>query len=100
MAIGISFTLVLLSNSMMLIGPMILKYMVDDLNQKRDQITREKILLYALLTLGVALVGGLFRFGQRSLIGNVARRIEYELRGDFFQHLQKMQIFIIERQHW
>ena len=91
MAIGISFTLVLLSNSMMLIGPMILKYMVDDLNQKRDQITREKILLYALLTLGVALVGGLFRFGQRSLIGNVARRIEYELRGDFFQHLQKMQ---------
>jgi len=75
----------------MLIGPMILKYMVDDLNQKRDQITREKILLYALLTLGVALVGGLFRFGQRSLIGNVARRIEYELRGDFFQHLQKMQ---------
>ena len=76
---------------MMLIGPMILKYMVDDLNQKRDQITREKILLYALLTLGVALVGGLFRFGQRSLIGNVARRIEYELRGDFFQHLQKMQ---------
>ncbi|HIA64838.1 TPA: ABC transporter ATP-binding protein [Candidatus Poribacteria bacterium] len=91
LAIGISFTLVLLSNSMMLIGPMILKYMVDDLNQKRDQITREKILLYALLTLGVALVGGLFRFGQRSLIGNVARRIEYELRGDFFQHLQKMQ---------
>ncbi|HIO78383.1 TPA: ABC transporter ATP-binding protein [Candidatus Poribacteria bacterium] len=91
LAIVISFTLVLLSNSMMLIGPMILKYMVDDLNQKRDQITREKILLYALLTLGVALVGGLFRFGQRSLIGNVARRIEYELRGDFFQHLQKMQ---------
>jgi ATP-binding cassette subfamily B protein len=48
-------------------------------------------LLYALLILGVALVGGLFRFGQRSLIGSVARRIEYELRGDFFKHLQKMQ---------
>ncbi|MEC8894672.1 MAG: ABC transporter ATP-binding protein [Candidatus Poribacteria bacterium] len=90
-AIVISFTLVLLSNSMMLIGPMILKYVVDDLNQGRDQITREKILLYALLILGVALVGGLFRFGQRSLIGSVARRIEYELRGDFFKHLQKMQ---------
>ncbi|MEC7868037.1 MAG: ABC transporter ATP-binding protein [Candidatus Poribacteria bacterium] len=90
-AIVISFTLVLLSNSMMLIGPMILKYVVDDLNQGRDQITREKILRYALLILGVALVGGLFRFGQRSLIGSVARRIEYELRGDFFKHLQKMQ---------
>lgn len=76
---------------MMLIGPMILKYVVDDLNQGRDQITREKILRYALLILGVALVGGLFRFGQRSLIGSVARRIEYELRGDFFKHLQKMQ---------
>ena len=75
----------------MLIGPMILKYVVDDLNQGRDQITREKILRYALLILGVALVGGLFRFGQRSLIGSVARRIEYELRGDFFKHLQKMQ---------
>ncbi|MEE3194313.1 MAG: ABC transporter ATP-binding protein [Candidatus Poribacteria bacterium] len=90
-AIVISFTLVLLSNSMMLIGPMILKYVVDDLNQEQDQITHEKILLYALLILGVALVGGLFRFGQRSLIGSVARRIEYELRGDFFKHLQKMQ---------
>ena len=76
---------------MMLIGPMILKYVVDDLNQEQDQITHEKILLYALLILGVALVGGLFRFGQRSLIGSVARRIEYELRGDFFKHLQKMQ---------
>jgi len=76
---------------MMLIGPMILKYVVDDLNQERDQITREKVLLYALLILGVALVGGVFRFGQRSLIGSVARRIEYELRGDFFKHLQKMQ---------
>ena len=76
---------------MMLIGPMILKYVVDDLNQGRDQITREKILRYAMLILGVALVGGLFRFGQRSLIGSVARRIEYELRGDFFKHLQKMQ---------
>ena len=75
----------------MLIGPMILKYVVDDLNQEQDQITHEKILLYALLILGVALVGGLFRFGQRSLIGSVARRIEYELRGDFFKHLQKMQ---------
>ena len=75
----------------MLIGPMILKYVVDDLNQGRDQITREKILRYALLILGVALVGGLFRFGQRSLIGSVARHIEYELRGDFFKHLQKMQ---------
>ena len=76
---------------MMLIGPMILKYVVDDLNQGRDQITREKVLLYALLILGVALVGGVFRFGQRRLIGGVARRIEYELRGDFFKHLQKMQ---------
>ena len=76
---------------MMLIGPMILKYVVDDLNQEQDQITHEKILLSALLILGVALVGGLFRFGQRSLIGSVARRIEYELRGDFFKHLQKMQ---------
>lgn len=75
----------------MLIGPMILKYVVDDLNQEQDQITHEKILLYALSILGVALVGGLFRFGQRSLIGSVARRIEYELRGDFFKHLQKMQ---------
>ena len=76
---------------MMLIGPMILKHVVDELNQKRDQITREEILLFALLILAVALVGGVFRFGQRSLIGSVARRIEYELRGDFFQHLQKMQ---------
>lgn len=43
-----------------------------------------------MLIFGVALVGGILRFVQRRTINGVARQMEFHLRADFFQHLQKL----------
>ncbi len=39
---------------------------------------------------GVAAVGGGLRFISRQLVFNAAREVEYEIRNDLFEHLQKL----------
>ena len=43
-----------------------------------------------MLVLGIAIVGGVFRFLMRRIIIGVSRDIEYDMRNDFFAHLQKL----------
>ena len=54
------------------------------------EITYWKISFLAALIFGIALIGGALRFGQRQVIQSAARRMEYQLRNDFFTHLQKL----------
>ncbi|MCZ6677946.1 MAG: ABC transporter transmembrane domain-containing protein, partial [Candidatus Poribacteria bacterium] len=82
-----SFLLVLTTNGIFLIGPMLLKWVIDDLEAT---IIPRKVFLYALLIFGIALIGGVLRFGQRRVIHGMARQVEYHLRNDFFAHLQKL----------
>ena len=77
----------LATNAVIVVQPKLLKWVFDDLERT---ITPLKVLFYALLILGAALVGGLLRFGQRQVIQSAARRMEYHLRNDFFTHLQKL----------
>ncbi len=77
----------LATNAVIVVQPKLLKWVVDDLTRT---ITPLKVLFYALLILGAALVGGVLRFGQRQVIQSAARRMEYHLRNDFFTHLQKL----------
>ena len=49
-----------------------------------------RILFFALLIFGVALLAGILRFIQRRTIQGVARQMEFHLRADFFLHLQKL----------
>ena len=72
---------------MIVIQPKLLKWVIDDLGRS---ISPLKVLFYALLILGAALVGGMLRFGQRQVIQSAARKMEYHLRNDFFTHLQKL----------
>jgi ATP-binding cassette subfamily B multidrug efflux pump len=69
-----------------LAGPWVLKYAIDDL---LTGVTMAKLRLYAGLTLGLALIGGLFRFLTRRIIIGASRDIEYDLRNAFFAHLQR-----------
>ncbi len=69
-----------------LMGPWVLKYAIDDL---RQGVTRGKLLLYAGLLLGVSLVGGVFRFLTRRILIGASRDIEYDMRNDFFAHLER-----------
>ncbi len=77
----------LATNGVIVVQPKLLKWVFDDLERA---VTPRKILFYALLILGAALLGGVLRFGQRQVIQGAARRIEYHLRNSFFTHLQKL----------
>ena len=89
------------TNVLLLISPQILKTVVDELelaSRSADPdyvgpiftISPERILFFALLIFGVALLAGILRFAQRRIIQGVARQMEFHLRADFFLHLQKL----------
>ena len=50
----------------------------------------ELLLKYALMIVGASLFAGIFRFMIRQTIIVVSREIEYDLRGDFWKHIQKL----------
>lgn len=89
-----SFSLVLITNGLLLISPKILQFFFDELDQASKDpnlsVTKGRILFFAVLVFGVALVGGVLRFAQRRIIQGVARQTEFHLRADFFLHLQKL----------
>jgi ATP-binding cassette, subfamily B, multidrug efflux pump len=70
-----------------LTSPLVLRYAVDDL---RRQVTREKLVLYAGLLLAIGLAGGVFRFLTRRILIGASRHIEYDMRNDFFAHLETL----------
>src|SRR5262245_22872717 len=70
-----------------LASPKILQYAVDDLTQG---VTRAKLLEYGTLLLAVGVVAGVFRFLMRRILIGASRWIEYDMRNDFYAHLQKL----------
>jgi ATP-binding cassette subfamily B multidrug efflux pump len=70
-----------------LVAPKVLQYAIDDLTRG---VTRGKLLQYGLLLLAIGLVGGLFRFLMRRILIGASRDIEYDMRNDFFAHLEKL----------
>jgi ATP-binding cassette subfamily B protein len=68
-------------------APQVLRITVDDLTVS---VTTGKLLFYAGLIVGIAVVEGFFRFWMRRLLIGVSRYVEYDLRSDFFSHLQRM----------
>jgi len=75
---------ILVSMAFGLLVPFYVGRAIDDLS--RD-ITREKIIYYPLLILGINAVSGVFLFWQRRLLINASRHIEYDMRGDFYAAL-------------
>ena len=78
---------ILCSNAAQVYIPILIKDSIDSLQKS---ISYEKILEYSLLIIGVALIGGVFRFLIRTTIIVVSRRIEYDLRSDFWKHIQSL----------
>jgi ATP-binding cassette subfamily B protein len=70
-----------------LASPKVLQYAVDDLT---TGVTRAKLFLYGSLLLAIGLVGGVFRFLMRRIIIGASRDIEYDMRNDFFAHLETL----------
>jgi ATP-binding cassette subfamily B protein len=70
-----------------LLKPMIVGNAVDEL---AGALTRAALVRYALLFVGAAAVEGIFLYLQRLIIIGASRRIEYDMRNDFYAHLQKL----------
>jgi ATP-binding cassette subfamily B protein len=80
---------VVLSTSLQLASPWVLKYAIDDL---AAGVTAGKLRVYAGLLLVLAAAAGVFRFLMRRILIGASRNIEYDLRNDFFAHLQRLSL--------
>src|SRR5687768_7759088 len=70
-----------------LLKPLIIGNAVNDLS---TGFTREDLVRYGLMLIGAAAVEGVFLYSQRWFIIGASRHIEYDMRNDFYQHLQKL----------
>jgi len=84
-AFTVGFLCIVATTAISLAGPWVLKYAIDDLTAR---VTAAKLAFYGGALLGLAAVGGVFRFLQRRIIIGASRDIEFDLRNDFFARLQ------------
>lgn len=80
---GIVF--ILISNIGTVYIPLLIK---DAINALSTETTTAALLRYAGLIVGTSFIAGVFRFLIRQTIIVVSREIEYDLRQDFWQHIQ------------
>jgi ATP-binding cassette, subfamily B, multidrug efflux pump len=84
---GFGLASVVVTRSVALAGPAVLGRAIDDLT--RD-VTRGKLAGYGALLLAIGLVGGMFQFLARRILIGASRDIEYDMRNDFFAHLETL----------
>src|SRR3977135_1897339 len=78
---------VFMTNLVRLSAPLVMRHAFDDLTA---DVTHSRIVEFSGLLIGIALLQGVFLFTQRRLLINMSRHIEYDLRNDFYGHLQKL----------
>jgi ATP-binding cassette subfamily B multidrug efflux pump len=83
----LGFASLVLCSSMFAVSPRVLQYAIDDLYAG---VTRTKLVFYALLLLLIAGLAGYFRYHMRRIIISASRGVEYDLRNDFFAHLERL----------
>lgn len=85
--IAIGLILVVVSNVFGLAWPYLLKLAIDALE---SGITASGLAAYAGGIVGLALLGGAAKYGMREYMNGMSRRVECDLRDDFFAHLLRM----------
>ena len=85
LALGVMF--ILISDISQVYIPLLLRDSIDALQQN---LSYDLIIKYSLLIVGAAVISGVFRYLIRQTIIVVSRKIEYDLRQDFWQHLLKL----------
>ncbi len=87
--LSLGATMVACTVAVSMASPWVLKYVIDDL---QAAFSPKKLPAYAAMILGISVLEGFFRFWMRRILIGVSREIEYDLRNDFFAHLQKMSL--------
>jgi ATP-binding cassette subfamily B multidrug efflux pump len=78
---------ILLSNAGSVYVPLVVKNAINDLSKHTGG---HELFHYALLVVGAALFAGIFTFMIRQTIIVVSREIEFDLRQDFWEHIQQL----------
>jgi ATP-binding cassette, subfamily B, multidrug efflux pump len=86
--VAAGLVLIVVSNGFGILVPDLIRRAIDSLGV--PGVTRADILRLALLLIGAALLAGAGRFGMRQLLNAISRRIETDLRDDFFAHLIRL----------
>ena len=71
--------------------PLIMGEAVDLVKNNPDREVLDVLFSHVLLILLYAVIQGVFRFLMRNTMIGISRKIEYEIRNDFFQHLQTLE---------
>ena len=83
----LGFAALLIAQAIGVSVPLIIKAGIDGLTH---MVTSRKLLFYAGLLLGVALVKAVFQFWMRWILIGISRDVEYDLRNDLFAHLMRL----------
>lgn len=86
MALGL--LMVVISNLFTIAGPYLMKLAIDGLGD--PGVTSGRVGSYAGLIVLAALLGGAAKFGMRQIMNSASRRVECDLRDDFFNHLLEL----------
>ncbi len=78
-----------LCSTLFAVSPRVLQYAIDDLY---TGVTRSKLAMYAGVLLLIAGLAGYFRYQMRRIIISASRGFEYDLRNDFFAHLERLPV--------
>jgi ATP-binding cassette subfamily B protein len=93
-AIFIGLLTILFSEAFYIYIPIVIGKAIDGL---KEGISVDKLLFFASIVLGSTLLSGLFSFFTRQTIIVTSRKIEYELRGDFYRHVQGLDYSFFQR---
>jgi ATP-binding cassette subfamily B multidrug efflux pump len=115
--IALGFLMILLTVIAGLFSPWVLKFVIDDLQSNKMEpsyifllnwilkfviddlqaaTALDKLPLYAALIIGISFLEGFFRFWMRKILIGMSRNIEYDLRNDFFSHVQLMSLSFLQ----
>ena len=87
-AVALGMALVVLAQAFSLLNPYLIQRAIDSMAEVG--VTGTGIATWALLIVGAALLGGVARYGMRELLNGVSRRMEVDLRQNFFRHLLRL----------
>ncbi len=85
---------VLLTNGIWILFPLVLGKAADDLH---EDVTRHKLLIYAVLLLAIAATKGIFQFLTRWIVIGISRDVEFDLRNDLFARLEVLSYSYYQR---
>jgi ATP-binding cassette subfamily B multidrug efflux pump len=88
-----------LNNGVWILFPQVVRRAIGDLTHsvENHQPLRHLLLTYAIVLLAVACTRGIFQFLTRWILIGISREIEFDLRNDFFRHLESLSYSYYQR---